>query len=81
MFEIEIKEKIEVILSDKLGCDFDNLTEDSNLRDDFGADSLDMVEIIMELELEFQINISWQEGENLKTFKDLTDIVELKLNK
>ena len=50
--------------------------EDSNLKDDLGADSLDAVEIIMDIEDEFNIQIDDSEAENIKTVGDIVKYIE-----
>jgi len=70
------KERVDFILEDKLCCDLDNIKSDSLIRDDLGADSLDEIEICMELEKEFNINIPDLELEKVKTVSDLYECVE-----
>lgn len=74
------KERIDFILEDKLCCDLDNIKSDSLIRDDLGADSLDEIEICMELEKEFNISIPDSLMEEVKTVQDLYDTVEKVLN-
>lgn len=59
--------------------DEDVITEDTNFREDLGADSLDFVETVMEIEKGFEITIPDEEGEKLKTVKDLVTIIQNKL--
>lgn len=70
------KERVDFILEDKLCCDLDNIKSDALIRDDLGADSLDEIEICMELEKEFNINIPDLELEKVKTVSDLYECVE-----
>lgn len=72
----EIVSKVTEILVDKLGIDRESVKMESNLESDFGADSLDCVEIIMELEHEFPIRIPDEDAENVETVKDIVDLVE-----
>ncbi|MBQ8712993.1 MAG: acyl carrier protein [Prevotella sp.] len=53
----EIEKKVNEILVDKLGVDHTEIKPDATLRDDLGADSLDIVELIMEFEKDFNISI------------------------
>ncbi len=72
----EIESKVIEILVDKLGIDQESVKMESKLEDDFGADSLDCVEIIMELEHEFPIHIPYEDAESVETVKDIVDLVE-----
>ena len=62
-------DKIKTIIIDKLGVDESKITMDSNFINDLGADSLDQIELIMQLEEEFDIEISDEEAETLTTVK------------
>ena len=70
------KELIKAILSDKLCEDLEDIKEDSLLENDLGADSLDQIEIIMELEQEFNIQIPADETEVIETVAHLFECVE-----
>ena len=72
----EIESKVIEILVDKLGIDQESVKMESKLEDDFGADFLDCVEIIMELEHEFPIRIPDEDAESVETVKDIVDLVE-----
>ena len=72
----EIKEIILRILEDRCDVDRSDVTDESNLEMDLGADSLDRVELVMELEKEFKITISDDEAEKLETFADIVATVE-----
>lgn len=71
-----IEQRVKLLISDKLGVDLEEVTNDSLLGDHLGADSLDTVEVIMELEKDFNIQISDDIAEDLKTVKQHIDIVE-----
>lgn len=64
------------IVSEQLSIDTSKLTRESSLTQDLGADSLDTVEIIMEVEDEFDINITDEETEKILTIGQLVDLVE-----
>jgi acyl carrier protein len=73
--EQEILEKIKAVVADKLDTDPADITESASFVDDLGADSLDVVELIMGLEDEFGIEISDEEAENLRTVGDAVKFV------
>ncbi len=75
MNEQEILEKIKAVVADKLDTDPADITESASFVDDLGADSLDVVELIMGLEDEFGIEISDEEAENLRTVGDAVKFV------
>ena len=60
-------EKIKEVIIDKLGVDESAITEEAHFVNDLGADSLDTVELIMEFEEEFGIEIPDEEAENITT--------------
>ena len=63
-------DKVKDIIIDKLGAEDDKITESASFMDDLGADSLDTVELIMELEEEFGLEIPDEEAEKLATVGD-----------
>ncbi len=69
-------ENVQTIISKNLSIPKENIKLESNLVDDLGADSLDAVEIIMDLEDCFNITISDEETENIKTVGDLVSYIE-----
>lgn len=71
-------EKIRAILVKHLRVSPESITEQTNIQEDLSADSLDIVEIIMELEETFDISISDEDAVSLKTVKDLMDYIEKK---
>jgi acyl carrier protein len=73
--EQEILEKIKAVVADKLDTDPSDITESASFVDDLGADSLDVVELIMGLEDEFGIEISDEEAESLRTVGDAVKFV------
>ena len=60
-------EKIKDILVEQLGVDEEDVTMEASFIDDLGADSLDIVELIMAMEEEFDIEISEEDAENIST--------------
>ncbi len=69
-------EEIKTIIVDTLSVDEDKVTLDATLTDDLGADSLDAVELGMNIESELGVTISDEDLPNLKTVKDIVDYVE-----
>jgi acyl carrier protein len=63
-------EKVKDIIANELGVEREKLTDDASFMDDLGADSLDIVELVMEFEKEFNIDIPDEEAEKLRTVGD-----------
>ena len=68
--------KTTAILFDQLGVDRDIITPEAKLEEDLGADSLDLVEIIMAVEEEFAIDIPDEHAEKLQTVQQLADYAQ-----
>ena len=73
-------DKIKEIVIDKLGVEEAKVTVDARFIDDLGADSLDTVELIMQFEEEFSIEIPDDDAENLLSVKQAIDYITEKLN-
>ena len=71
-----IFEKVQKALAEQFEVSPDTITLDTNLADDLGADSLDVVELIMSIEDEFGVSISDEEAANLITVQKIVDFVE-----
>ena len=71
-----IFEKIQKIISEQLGIDSDEIKLESSFVDDLGADSLDVVELIMALETEFDLEIPDEEAEKVKTVGNVVDYIK-----
>ena len=69
-------EKVKVIIIDKLGVDESEVTNEANFINDLGADSLDTVELIMEFEKEFNIQIPDDKAEAIATVGDAVSFIE-----
>ena len=63
----DIASKVKSIIIDKLGVDEKEVTNEASFTNDLGADSLDTVELIMELEKEFNVSIPDEQAENITT--------------
>ena len=76
----EIEAKVKEIIVDKLGVDEADVTPEASFTNDLGADSLDTVELIMEFETQFGIEIPDDEaGEKIQTVGDAVKYIEAKL--
>ena len=71
-----VLEKIKVILAEQFDVEEDTLKNDTDLQDDLGADSLDVVDLLMSIEDEFEIEIPDEEIENIRTVSDLVSYIE-----
>lgn len=69
-------EKIKAIVADKLSINADDITKESSFIEDLGADSLDVVELIMALEDELEIEIPDEEAEKFVTVGDVVEYVK-----
>ena len=72
--------KIKEIIVDKLGIEVSKITNEARFIEDLGADSLDTVELIMEFEEEFDIEISDEEAEHLTTVGKSVEYINEKLS-
>ncbi len=72
----EIASRVKAIIVDKLGVDENEVTETASFTTDLGADSLDTVELIMEFEKEFGINIPDDQAEAIATVGDAIAYIE-----
>lgn len=68
-------EKVKKILAEQLDTEADEMTMDTNIADDLGADSLDVVELLMSIEDEFEVEIPDEEIENIKTIGDVVEYI------
>ncbi len=71
-------DKVKEIVMDKLGVEESKITEGAHFMDDLGADSLDTVELIMQLEEEFGIEIPDEDAENITTVGKAVDYIDSK---
>lgn len=69
-------EKIKEITADSLGADVNTLTAETSFKEDLGADSLDLFEMVMALEESFNVEIPSEDLEKIKTIKDVKDYIE-----
>lgn len=69
-------ETVKNIIADQLGVNASEISASSDFIDDLGADSLDIVELIMALESEFDLEIPEDEAENVRTVGDVVDYIK-----
>ncbi len=72
----DVTTKVKAIIVDKLGVDEAEVTTTASFTDDLGADSLDTVELIMEFEKEFDIQIPDDQAENISTVGQAVSYIE-----
>ncbi len=73
---MNIQERLVSLITEKLGVDAAEVTPEARFIDDLGADSLDIVELIMDLEDEFDLEIPDEEAEKLSTVGDAIKYIE-----
>lgn len=72
-------EKIKAKIAEQLSIDADEITMESEFIDDLGADSLDLVELIMALEEEFDMEIPDEDAEKITTVGDVVDYIKARV--
>jgi acyl carrier protein len=72
---MSIEDKVKKIISEKLSVDLNEVVPEASFVDDLGADSLDLVELIMSMEEEFDVEISDEDAEKMTSVKDALDYV------
>ena len=71
-------DKIKKIIEEQLGVESDRIKTEASFIDDLGADSLDIVELVMAMEEEFEVEIPDEDAEGLKTVQDVTNYLKEK---
>ena len=71
-----VLEKVKMILSNQFDVEEENITPETNIADDLGADSLDVVDMLMSLEDEFDVEIPDEEIERIRTVGELVSYIE-----
>ena len=71
-----VLEKVKIILSEQFDVDEDTITLDTDIQEDLGADSLDVVDLLMSIEDEFECEIPDEEIENIRTVGELVSFIE-----
>jgi len=75
---LEIPAKIKEVIVEQLGVDAERVRPEASFIDDLGADSLDIVELVMAMEEEFDIEIPDEEAEKLKSVSDVVNYLQTK---
>ncbi len=75
-----IFEELREIIVEQMGCDPASITEDTNITDDIGCDSLDMVEMLMNVENKYGFEFDNAEAIDIKTVGDVVKLIEAKQN-
>ena len=71
-----VLEKVKEILAEQFDVEEDKITADTDLQEDLGADSLDVVDLLMSIEDEFEVEVPDEEIENIKTVGSLVSYIE-----
>jgi acyl carrier protein len=78
--QMSIEEKVKNIIVEQLGVDLESVTPEASFIDDLGADSLDIVELVMTMEEEFDLEIPDEDAEKIKTVADVSNYIKSKVN-
>jgi acyl carrier protein len=73
---MSVEDKVKKIIAEKLGVDMSEVVPEASFIDDLGADSLDLVELIMSMEEEFDTDISDEDAEKIQTVQDAINFVK-----
>ncbi len=73
---MSVDKRVKEIVAEQLGRDVNEVTNEASFIDDLGADSLDIVELVMAMEDEFGIEIPDEEAEKIKTVKDVVEYIK-----
>lgn len=80
MSNATIESKVKSIIADQLGVGEEEIKPESSFIEDLGADSLDIVELVMAMEEEFEVEIPDEEAENIKTVVDAINYINTHKN-
>lgn len=78
---MSVRDKVKQIIMEQLGVEEEQVEDTASIVDDLGADSLDIVELVMAFEEAFDIDIPDQDAEKITTVKDAIDYIEAKAKK
>ncbi len=79
MTDDSVETRVREIIAEQLGIGDDEVLPDAQFSSDLGADGLDMIELVMALEEEFDVDISDEDVENLTTLKSVVDFLGVKI--
>lgn len=71
----EVETRVKKLIGEHLGVEVDNISDSAHFVDDLGADSLDMVELVMALEEEFETEIDDEEAEKITTVREAMEYI------
>ena len=74
-----VLEKVKAILAEQFDVEEDSITAETTIQEELGADSLDVVDLLMSIEDEFEIEVPDEEIENIKTVGHLVEYIEKKV--
>ena len=77
---VPVEDKVKNIIVEQLGVDMESVTPEASFIDDLGADSLDIVELVMTMEEEFDLEIPDEDAEKIKTVNDVINYIKAKVN-
>ena len=77
---MNIQDRVKNIICDQLAVEAEKVTDTASFIDDLGADSLDIVELVMTMEEEFELDIPDEDAEKMKTVGDVVAYVKTKKN-
>ena len=73
---LNIQTRVKEIVIEQLGVNEDEVTPEASFLEDLGADSLDIVELVMALEEEYELEISDEDADSIKTVQDVVSYIE-----
>ncbi|MDO5456885.1 MAG: acyl carrier protein [Atopococcus tabaci] len=76
MTDSAVYEEVKRLIVERMGVDASKITPDTTFKDDLGADSLDMVELVMEMEDHFGVEVSDDDAENMLTVGKVASFIE-----
>ena len=76
-----VEERLREIVIDQLGVNEEEVTNEASFQEDLGADSLDVVELVMQIEEEWGLEIADEDAERILTFQDALNYIEDRVTK
>ena len=77
---MSVQDRVKAIIVEQLGVDMEAVTPEASFIDDLGADSLDIVELVMTMEEEFDLEIPDEDAEKIKSVNDVINYIKAKVN-